>query len=193
MCACRTPTANKGDHAKSVKDALKAGISVYSTQRVQDIYPKVKVPKMGEKTRIGGFLIQPLSVPHSCKCYAFIIQHETMGKMVFATDCSAFKYKIKDVNHWLLEANYSELILIDNLCESELGRSLYQHHLEVQDTLEALKVNFCPSTQSITLIHLSNGNSNEKQFVQMVKDALGFENVSAAYAGQVINLEKEEF
>lgn len=148
---------------------------------------------MGEKTRMGGFLIQPLSVPHSCKCYAFIIQHEAMGKMVFATDCSAFKYKIRDVNHWLLEANYSEEILIDNLCESELGRSLYQYHLEVQDTLEALKVNFCTSTQSITLIHLSNGNSNEKEFVQMVKDALGFENVSAAYAGQVINLEKEEF
>lgn len=193
-CACRTPTANnKGDHAKSVKDAIKAGISVYSTKEVQSLYPKAKVPKMGEKTLIGGFSIQPLPVPHSCKCYAYIICHEEFGKLVFATDCSAFKYKIKNVNHWLLEMNYSEEILIQNLYDNEMSRSLYQHHLEARDTIDALKVNFCAGTQSITLIHLSSHNSNEKQFIQMVKDELGFDNVTAATSGQTIILEKEEF
>lgn len=182
-----------GDHAKSVKDALRAGISVYSTQGVQFIHPKVKVPKMGEKTQIGGFLIQPLEVPHSCECYAYIVQHPEIGKLVIATDCSAFKYKIKEVNHWLLEANYSEQILIDKMCDDDLGRSLYGNHLELEDTVAVLKANFCSATQSVTLIHLSDTNSNEKEFVQRVKDEFGFENVSAAYAGQVINLEKEEF
>lgn len=100
-------THQHSDHAKSIKDAIKAGFPVYSTSEVQLIHPKVNVPKIGEKTRIGGFSIQPLSVPHSCECYAYIIQHEEFGKLVFATDCSEFKYKIKSVNHWLLEANYS--------------------------------------------------------------------------------------
>ena len=157
------------------------------------MYPKVKVPKMGEKTRIGGFLIQPLSVPHSCECYAYIIQHEEFGKLVFATDCSAFKYKIKSVNHWMLEMNYSEDILVQNLCNNEMSKSLYQYHLEANDTIESLKVNFCKDTQSITLIHLSSHNSDEKEFVQRVKDELGFDNVTAATSGQTIILEKEEF
>lgn len=187
------PRLTKGDHAKSVKDAIKAGITVYSTEEVQDMYPKVKVPKIGEKTRIGGFSIQPLSVPHSCECYAYIIQHEEFGKLVFATDCSAFKYKIKSVNHWMLEMNYSEDILVQNLCNNEMSKSLYQYHLEANDTIESLKVNFCKDTQSITLIHLSSHNSDEKEFIQRVKDELGFDNVTAATSGQTIILEKEEF
>ena len=187
------PRLTKGDHAKSVKDAIKAGIAVYSTKEVQDMHPKVKVPKKGEKTRIGGFLMQPLSVPHSCECYAYIIQHEEFGKLVFATDCSAFKYKIKSVNHWMLEMNYSEDILVRNLCNNEMSKSLYQYHLEANDTIESLKVNFCKDTQSITLIHLSSHNSDEKEFIQRVKDELGFDNVTAATSGQTIILEKEEF
>ena len=148
---------------------------------------------MGEKTQIGGFLIQPLLVPHSVECYAYIIQHESFGKMVLCTDATAFKYKIKNVNHWLIEANYSEQILIDRMCDNSMGRSLYQHHMEIEDTIKALKVNFCSDTQNILLIHLSDSNSDEKAFVQRVKDEFGFESVTAATSGQTIILEKEEF
>lgn len=189
----RTPTANKGDHAKSVKDAIRAEIPVYSTEEVQSIYPKAKVPKMGEKTTIGGFSIQPLLVPHSVECYAYIITHEEFGKLVFCTDCTAFKYKIKNVNHWMIEANYSEQILINKMCDNSMGRSLYQHHMEIEDTVKALKVNFCSDTQSILLIHLSESNSNESAFIQRVDDELGFPMVEAAKACQVIELYKEEF
>lgn len=189
-CLC---SHGHGDHAKSVKDALKAGIEVYSTKEVQSLHPKVKVPKMGEKTQIGGFLVQPLLVPHSVECYAFIIQHDEFGKIVFATDCSAFKYKIKNVNHWLLEANYSEEILINKMCDNSIGRSLYQHHHELEDCVKTLKVNFSAETQNILLIHLSDGNSDEKAFVQRVKDELGFDRVDAARPNQTINLEREEF
>jgi phosphoribosyl 1,2-cyclic phosphodiesterase len=148
---------------------------------------------MGEKTRIGGFLIQPLLVPHSCECYAYIIQHEEFGKLLFFTDCSAFKYKVKGCNHILAECNYSEEILITKMCDNEMGRSLYGNHLELEDTVAALKANFCSTTQSITLIHLSDTNSDEKAFVQRVKDEFGFDNVTAATSGQTIILEKEEF
>lgn len=192
-CVYHMPTANKGDHAKSVKDAIKAGLPVYSTSEVQLIHPKIKVPKMGEKTRIGGFLIQPLEVPHSCECFSFIITHEEFGKLLFFTDCSAFKYKVKNCNHILAECNYSEEILITKMCDNEMGRSLYGNHLELEDTVAALKANFCSTTQSITLIHLSDTNSNEKEFVQRVKDEFGFDNVTAATSGQTIILEKEEF
>ena len=182
-----------GDHAKSVKDAIRTEIPVYSTSEVQSLYPKVKVPKMGEKTLIGGFSIQPLLVPHSVECYAYIITHEEFGKLVFCTDATSFKYKIKNVNHWLIEANYSEQILIDKMCDNSMGRSLYQHHMEIEDTIKALKVNFCSSTQSILLIHLSESNSNETSFIQKVEDELGFPMVEAAKASQVIELYKEEF
>ena len=139
------------------------------------------------------FRSQPLSVPHSCECYAYIIQHEEFGKLVFATDCSAFKYKIKSVNHWLLEANYSEQILITKMCDNEISRSLYWNHLELEDCINALKVNFSADTQSITLIHLSDTNSDEKEFVKRVKRELGFDNVVVADRGMEIEIQKSEF
>jgi phosphoribosyl 1,2-cyclic phosphodiesterase len=187
------PRLTKGDHAKSVKDAIKAGIPVYSTSEVQLIHAKVKVPKMGEKTRIGGFLIQPLEVPHSCECFSYIITHEEFGKLLFFTDCSAFKYKVKNCNHILAECNYSEEILITKMCDNEMGRSLYGNHLELEDTVDALKANFCSATQSITLIHLSDSNSNKKEFVRRVKEELGFEAVYMAEKGLELEICKEEF
>lgn len=168
-------------------------MEVYSTEEVQSLHPKVKVPQMGKKTQIGGFLIQPLLVPHSCECYAYIVTHEEFGKLVFATDCSTFKYKIKGVQHWLLEANYSEEILIDKMCDNSMGRSLYQHHHELESCIKTLKANFSSDTQSITLIHLSDSNSDEQAFIQRVKDELGFDRVDAARPNQIITLEKEEF
>lgn len=79
------------------------------------------------------------------------------------------------------------------MCDNEMGRSLYGNHLELEDCINALKVNFSADTQSVTLIHLSDTNSNEKAFIQRVKDEFGFESVTAATSGQVIILEKEEF
>ena len=189
----RTSEGLHGDHSRSIKDALSYGLPVYSCQEVADKYDDVAVLELGKKAKIGGFTVQPIEVPHSCECYAYIIQHEEFGKLVFATDCSAFKYKIKSVNHWLLEANYSEQILITKMCDNEMGRSLYWNHLELEDCINALKVNFSADTQSITLIHLSDTNSDEKEFIQRVKRELGFDNVVVADSGKEIEIQKSEF
>lgn len=42
------------DHLKSIKNALKSGLSVYSCSEVQSIHPKTKVLEMGKKTLIGS-------------------------------------------------------------------------------------------------------------------------------------------
>ena len=79
------------------------------------------------------------------------------------------------------------------MCDNEMGRSLYWNHLELEDCINALKINFSADTQSITLIHLSDTNSDEKEFVQRVKRELGFENVVYAQRGLEIELVKSEF
>ncbi len=79
------------------------------------------------------------------------------------------------------------------MCDNSMGRSLYQHHLEIEGTIQALKVNFSADTQNILLIHLSDSNSDERAFVQRVKDELGFDRVEAARPNMIIELQKEEF
>lgn len=181
------------DHSKSVDKAIKSGLSVFSCADVAEHHKGVKVLRVGSKTRIGGFLIQPIPLKHSVEVYGYIVEHDEFGKLVFCTDCESFPFRIKNVNHWFIEANHSEDIIMDNILNNEASRSLSENHMSVDDCVSTLRENFCADTQSITLIHLSDGNADERAFVQRVKDELCFDNVYAANKGTTINLEKEEF
>jgi hypothetical protein len=189
---CRTPTA-KGDHSKYAPTALKSCLSVYSNEEVQTICPQVKVLKKGSKCKIGGFSVQPIPTPHSVECYAYVIDHEAIGRCLFVTDTSEFKYRIKGCNHIFIEANWSEDVLIDNACNDEFSRSRHEQHLELGQTIEVLKQNYSSDLQTIMLLHLSNGNSNAQQFKERVQQELGFSPVYIAEEGLTLELQKEEF
>lgn len=190
-CLYRTPIER--DHSISIPNAIKNVLGVYSCQEVQTIHPQVKVLKKGLKTKIGGFLVQPIPTPHSVECYAFLIEHNDIGKCLFITDTSAFNYRIKNCNHIFIEANWSEDILIDKLCNDDATRSRHEQHLEIGQTIEVLKQNYSSDLQTIMLLHLSNGNSNAQQFKERVQQELGFKEVYIAEEGLTLELQKEEF
>lgn len=182
-----------GDHSKSVKNAIEAFIPVFSCAEVQEVDEKVKVLKTGLKTQIGGFKVQPINVEHSCECYSFIIEHDEFGKLLFVTDCKRFPYKVKECNHIIMEANYDEWILIDNICNNEDTRSRHEQHMEISNTIESLKANYSEVLQNVILCHLSNGNSNERDFVKKTKMELSFNDVYCAVPNLVVPLFKEDF
>lgn len=172
---------------------MKYGLSVYSCQDVQSTHTEVKTLKKGIKAKIGSFTIQPIPLKHSAECYGFLVCHNSLGRLVFCTDCESFPYKIKNVHHFLIEANYSEDIAIDNMCNGFDNRSMSGNHLEINNTIAALKCNYSPNLQTVVLLHLSNGNSNAEKFKEMAQHELGFNNVYIADKGLTIDLSKDEF
>lgn len=167
---------------------------MYSNKEVATIHKGVKVLNLKEKTRIGKeFVVQPIKLFHNAECYGFLIQHEEFGKLVLVTDTNSVPYKFKDIHHWMIEANYSEEILIDNACNDVYSRSASENHLEINDTIEVLKRNYSSELQNVVLIHLSSGNSNEKNFKARVQQELGFDRVWVANNGMEIELNKSEF
>lgn len=189
----RTSEGLHGDHSRSIKDALFHGLPVYSCQEVANKYKQVTPLELGKKVKIGGFKVQPISVPHSCECYAFLIEHEAMGRLLFCTDCNKFEYRIKNLNHILIESNWDEDVLIDNMCNEVEIRSRFEHHMELNDTISALKNNYGVNLQTICLVHLSSGNADPNKFKQRVKEELGFNNVWVCESGLEVELSKEEF
>ena len=181
------------DHSSYITHAIGYGLPVYSCQEVVDKHRQVNLLELGKKTQIGGFKVQPISVPHSCECYAFLIEHNAMGRMLFCTDCKKFNYKIKSLNHIFIEANYDEDLVIDNLCEDVDVRSLYGNHMELKNAIDALKNNYSPSLQTICLVHLSVGNADPNMFNERVKKEIGFYNTYIATKGLEINLELNDF
>ena len=182
------------DHSQAIQDAILYGLSVYSCKDVQSIHNDIKVLNLKQKALLGkGFLVQPIQLFHNVECYGYLIQHEEFGKLIFCTDTSSIPYKFKDVQHWLIEANYSEEILIDNACDDSYSKSASGNHLEINYTIETLKCNYSSELQNVVLIHLSSANSNAKEFKQRVQEELEFERVFIADKGLEIELNKSEF
>lgn len=181
-----------GDHSKSIPNALNAQIPVYSCQEVADKFQGVKVLKPKVQYKIGEFVVMALPVQHSCENYSYLITHEEIGSLVLCTDAMSFPYKIKGLNHLMIEANNSEDLMIDNLCRNEQIRSHGEFHMEVNQTIEAIKRNMNPELRTLMLVHLSDGQSDEKMFKQMVFDEVGIEPIIAD-KGVELELNKEDF
>ena len=123
----------------------------------------------------------------------FLIEHEEFGRLVFCTDTNSIPYKFKNVNHFIVESNYSDELMIDNMCNDVYSRSASDNHMEINDTIEFLKRNYSSDCNTIVLIHLSQGNADPKAFKKKVQEELGFSNVYVARKGLEVELLKEEF
>lgn len=134
----------------------------------------------------------PLPVEHNVENYAYLIEHKEIGKLVFCTDAISFPYKIKAVNHMLIEANYSNDIVLDNMMKGYEIRSQNQYHMELEDTIECIKNNMSSELNNVVLIHLSEIQSDEQMFIEKVHAETGVRPV-VAEKGLTININKEFF
>ena len=193
--AVLSATVSHSDHANkdTIKKVIQYGIPIYSNEETRVMDKRLITMKKGRKTFIGGFKIQPILLFHNCMNFGYVIEHEEIGKLVFCTDTCRIPYRFKNVNHFMVEANYSYDLLIDHMCDNVYSQSASENHMEINDTIEMLKENYSSSLQNVVLIHLSNGNSDANEFVKKTKEELGFNNVFVAEKNFVLPLQKEEF
>ena len=189
-------THEHNDHAKYVRDFVSNGITVLalpSVFRAKGIYSlsfrKEIEPMHGYI--VGGFRVFAMPVCHDVPCVGFIIEHEDMGRMLFVTDTMMLEYRVPGLNHILLEANYAEDILDAKIEAGSVPLSmkprLVHSHMEIETTKGILRANDLSGVNEIVLIHLSNGNSDERRFVREVQETSG-KPVYAAVAGLELNL-----
>ena len=191
VCGCLVTHVHQ-DHAKYIPDALRLQLPIYSCQEVADKYKGVIKLGTTNKYRIGNFYVQPISVYHNVENYAYMIDNDEIGRLLFITDCVRFPYKVKGCNHLLLEANYSDEIVLDHLCDNQEIRSQNEYHMEINDTLECIRANHNLWLNTICLLHLSDGQSDEEAFKQRVDNEFGIMPY-VADKGLTIELNKEDF
>lgn len=170
------------DHAAAVDDFVKAGIHAFKPYGCD----------LNRQFRIyGRFTVDAFALKHDVPCFGFLISHPDIGKMVYVSDTQYCKYKFKNVNHILVEANY----LLEYLPENEAKREhVLAGHMSI-DTAERFVVNNSNSAlQNVVLIHLSKGSANPRMFKQriqgIVKDDV---NVEIATKGLEIDLNTVPF
>lgn len=170
------------DHSKCLKEIVSYGINVYSLQDVfnshelknRAFYNEIQAMR---GYMIGGFKVVGLNLAHDVPCLGFVIEHKEMGKLLFVTDTMMLEYRIPNLNHIMIEANYSDDILYRNIDSGivpfVMKERLLHSHLELETTKGILSANDLSSVFEIVLIHLSKNNSDEERFRNEIKQLTG--------------------
>ena len=165
-----------GDHAKYAAEYKKAGISVFQLYETSD---------ENQIRKYGNFIITAFPLVHDVPCHGFYILHDDFGKLIYATDTEYIKWRFKNVNHILIEANHStELVDRDS--------AKYEHqirgHMNFVTTCEFVRVNKSPNLRNVVLIHLSSDSADEDTFLSEIKKVVDCD-VYIAHKGLSISLD----
>lgn len=190
------------DHCKSIEDLMKLGINVHASLGTHiatacGLNHKVKYIKSKQTIQIGNFKVMAFDVKHdAAEPLGFLIEHPDCGKVLFLTDTYYCEYTFKGLNNIIIEANYSKEI-IDRKFGSDSGKEFLRNrilrsHFSLANCKDMLSANDLTQVNNIVLIHLSDSNSNEKQFQKEVTDLTG-KNVTVASNGMTINFGKTPF
>ena len=194
-------THEHNDHSKSMADVMSLGIDLYATEHTlkakgQEMNIRAIAIKPKRPFVVGQFKILPFDVKHDVPCVGFLIEHKECGRTLFITDTYYCKYTFVNLNNIIIEANYSKKI-IDQKFGPDSGKEFLRNrilksHFSLENCKDMLSVNDLSKVNNIVLIHLSDSNSDEKMFVQEVKDLTG-KNVCAAFNGMTIGFNKTPF
>ena len=185
------------DHAKYARNMVENGIYTLALPEVLTAKEikgsRAKAITMGKGYKFGNFKVVPFPASHDVPCVGFLIDHPLCGRVMFLTDSCMCEYSFSGLNHVLIECNYYDKKLIQNInagitVESQRNR-LLNSHMELNTCKEFLRSNDLSGVVNIVLLHLSNDNSDELLFVSDVQKLTGKE-VYAARTGLNIELSK---
>ena len=184
------------DHSKFIPEFTNAGIKVYSNSQVVEKHGgesyNLRIIEENKQFKIGEFSIIPFLVRHdvNVKTFGFLIFHEEMGKTVFLTDLVYSKFTFKNISNWIVEANYDEELVKSS--DGFLPSRVINSHLSIQNCIKLLESNDLSQTINICLVHLSERNSNAKDFKRKVTQATN-KLVHIAEPNLTINFDKTPF
>ena len=170
------------DHCKAVQDVADRGLDIYMSQGTADAigiqHHRIRPVACKEAFKVGTWIILPFDVQHDvAEPFGFLIANQDGDKLLFATDTYYIKYNFSGLTHLMIECNYSQKILEENV---ETGRvpeflmnRVMQSHFSLENLLVFFQANDLSRVQEIHLLHLSDSNSNEIEFKKAVQAATG--------------------
>ena len=190
-----------GDHAKYAPQVAASGIDIYTSKGTIDALNltghRIKECRELESFLIGNFEVTPFSIEHDAPDpFGFLINHPETGNILFLTDTWFTQYTFPELSNIIVECNYEDAILQENLDSGKVHTSVYnrvkQSHMSLSTLKRLLKANDLTNVNNIVLIHLSSNNSNETLFKQEIESVTG-KTITIAKPGIEIEFNKQPF
>ena len=181
---------------------MEAGIDVHTSQGTIDSFKfkKIRRPiacEAQEKFKVGNFTVLAFPTEHDCLgSLGFVINHKESGNILFLTDSFYSKYTFKGISHYIVESNFDENIIDEKWYKDQIHPMVYgrlkKSHMSLQTCRKMLLANDLSKVKNIILIHLSNGNSDAKNFKEEITRATG-KKVTIADCGVEVDLNLNTF
>ena len=184
-----------GDHFKYASEYARHGIHVYGTDSVDKYFAWEQYTAfLPEKTyHIGDFDVLPFSNYHDVPIFGYLIRHKDMvGTMLFSTDSYKIGMTLRGIKHFLIEANYSDVLLKENVWNGNINKAqadrIMLSHMSLDYCIQYLRdCDAEKSAKTITLCHLSERNSDPDLFQKTVAGAFGIPTF-CAHKGLIVEL-----
>lgn len=189
-------THEHGDHAKFVKEYSKHGIKIYCNEDVatkKDLSAHYANVMVADKVyHAGEFNIVPFDNYHDVPIFGYLINHKECGSILFSTDSYKLGMTIRGIKHFIIEANYSDELLKQNVWDGNILKAqadrIMLSHMSLDYCVKYLKdAEAAKSAKTITLCHLSSRNSDYNIFRNTVAGMFGVPTY-IAQKGEVIEL-----
>jgi len=189
------------DHCRSAQDVAAAGINLFASAGTFAAlgFSSHRLFALEENMSytIGEFVIMPFTVKHdAAEPFGYLIHHPECGNVLFLTDTAYSPYRFADLNQIIIEANYSSDIVEERNILGSMNGALTSRvigsHMSIDTCLRLLRANDLSKVNNIVLIHLSDGNSNEQQFVERIANVT-VKQTTAAVNGKIINFDLTPF
>lgn len=194
-------THEHADHARYLRKYIEMGIDVYSAKEtfvacgISDFsrYYNVHTVEANKRYRIGEYQFMPFKIQHDCaNGLGYIIRHEETGDILFATDTGKLSFKIPNLNTIICEANFDTQIIENRIYNGTinpfLAERIQETHLSIDRLCDFINSQDKKNIQQIVLIHLSDSNSNEQEFVKTIESETGI-CCTAVDKGSVLSLD----
>lgn len=193
-------THEHGDHAKYATQYAGAGINIYASKGTLDAIGvrghRAHPMELMKWRTVGHFDVAAFDVEHdAAEPVGFLIEHKEMGKTLFVTDTHYIKYTMRHLDHLLIEANFSDWILDENVergsIHQKLADRIRSSHMSLELVGDFIVANMLDPRNTV-LLHLSDSNSDAAEFKQEI-GYLVKGDVHIAEPGLTVNLDKYPF
>ena len=161
------------DHAKSVLDLIKDGMTVYMSEGTAAALEteSVELIEAMEQFNVGSLDIVPFTTFHdAAEPLGFLIKSRVDGDVLaFATDTVNLRYKFPGLNILAIEANYDKAILErSEKMPEKVRHRIANAHMEIDMLCDYLRTLDLSQCREIHLLHLSDATSHEGHFINKV-------------------------
>jgi phosphoribosyl 1,2-cyclic phosphodiesterase len=163
------------DHCRAARELEKLGVKILCSEKTAQeigLYNPIILENL-KFFEFGKYSIKPFVLPHDVENFGFVV-FTPEDVIFFATDCGnipyLFPYAFTEI---LIESNYSDKIIdesnIDDLAKNRIKRD----HFSLKQAVEFLNSCNLKKVNKIRLIHLSNRNSDEQYFIDIIQKKTG--------------------